>query len=80
MATRWAWPPDSRRPRSPTCGVVAVGQAVDELVRRRPARPPLDGGVVGVGPAEGDVVADGAVDEQRLLQHHGHLARAGWRG
>src|SRR5699024_10804092 len=51
-------------------GVVAIGEAADERVGVGAARGVLDLGVGGVGAAVGDVFADGAGEERRVLEHH----------
>ena len=73
METRWRWPPESFTPRSPTMvsypfskfsansSTRAMRQASQDLLLGR------------VGPREGDVLADGAVEQERVLQHHAEL-------
>ena len=48
--------------------VVAVRQLLDEFVRLREPRDPLDLGVVEVGRAEGDVLPDGRGEQERILR------------
>ncbi len=55
-------------------GVVPVRQQGDEPVGVRGDGGRPDGLLGGLGPAVGDVVADRAVDEQRLLEHDGDVA------
>ena len=57
-------------------GVVAVGRAPDELVRLGGLGRRHDLLVGRVGSAEGDVVAHGAREEARLLQHYPDLGPA----
>ena len=49
-------------------GVVAVGQGRDQLVHLGVARRRLDVGVGGVGPGVPQVLADGGVQQVRLLE------------
>ena len=62
-----------REPLLADDGVVAVGQADHELVRLDRARRGFDVGVVGIGPGERDVVADGVGEEERVLEHDADL-------
>ncbi len=54
-------------------GVVAVGELCDELLRADRRRGLADVIFAGVGSAEGDVLADGAGEQERLLGHDPHL-------
>ena len=54
-------------------GVIAVRQLCDELLRADRRRGIADLALVGVGSAEGDVLADGAAEQERLLGHDPHL-------
>ena len=67
MAMRWRWPPESRLPRSPICGVVAAREVEDEVVGEGGAGGGLDPRLVHVLEAVGDVGAHGVVEEHRLL-------------
>ena len=58
----------------PDLGVVSASSAAYELVRTGSPRRALQLIVRDVGPAEGDVVADGAGEDQRVLLDHGHPA------
>ena len=53
---------------------VAAGERGDEVVRAHGPRRALDLGVGGVGAAVGDVVADRAREQERLLGHEAELA------
>ena len=55
-------------------GVEPVGQPVDELGEPDGVDRLVDLGVGRVGPGEGDVVADRAGEEERLLGHDAELA------
>lgn len=55
-------------------GVKATGQAIDKLGRVGQARCLANLLVSGVGAAVGDILANGAVEQQRLLRHVGNLA------
>ena len=55
-------------------GLVAVRQGLDELVRLGRARRLLDLLVGRVGRAEGDVLADGRGEEERILRDHADLS------
>ena len=68
-----ALPPGQRRGPLAEDGVVAVGQGHDEVVGGRLLRRGDD--VLGRGalPAVGDVLGDGAAEQDRLLQHHADL-------
>ena len=55
--------------------VVAVLQAHDELVRTYGGRGLLDLLIGRIRPSVGDVLAHGAREQVRLLQHHTHVAR-----
>ena len=60
------------RPALPHGGVEALGQRLDEVERRR-----APGGLAhllvgGVGPAHADVVRDGALEEEHVLEHDRH--------
>ena len=68
-AISWRWPAESDRPRSLTAVQVAVAECGDELVSADGACRRLDLGVGRVGPAVGDVVADRAGEQERLLRH-----------
>jgi hypothetical protein len=58
----------------PDPGVVAVGQRADEVVRVGRDRGRDDVALARLGPPPEDVVAHGAVEDQRLLQHRGEVA------
>ena len=63
--------PLAARERDPALaddGVVAVGEAFDELVRLREPRRALDARVGELGRAEGDVLAHGVGEEERVLR------------
>jgi hypothetical protein len=64
-------PLPARQPHPPLAdqGLVAVGQALDELVGVRPPSRLLDLLGAGVRPAVGDVLEDGAGEERGLLRH-----------
>ena len=79
-AMSWRCPADSDRPRSLTGAQVAVGLGGHEVVRADGAGRRLDLGVGGVGPAVGDVVAEGAGEQERLLGHDAELAAEPARG
>ena len=72
-AMSWRCPADSDRPRSTTGVVVAGGQPAIEVVGADGPGRRLDLGVGGVGPAVGDVVADRAGEQERLLGHEPQL-------
>ena len=73
MVSRCFSPSDSVTPCSPTLVSYPRGQPHDDLVdagglgRRDDLLHP------GVGPAEGDVLAQGHREDQRRLEHHGDL-------
>ena len=72
-ATSWRCPSERRKPRSPSCGVVAVLEPLDELVG---ADRPRGGDDLLAGrarAAEGDVVGDRAGEEEALLRHDPEL-------
>ena len=69
--------PTATGPRSPTGVEVAAGQRGDEVVGADGPGRRLDLGVGGVGPAVGDVVADRAREQERLLGHEAELAAVG---
>ena len=73
MAMRCRCPPDRAHAPLADDGVVALGQRGDEVggLRRLGRRPHLVHR--GLGAAIGDVVAHGAREEERLLQHHADL-------
>ena len=79
-AISWRWPADSERPRSETSVVVTAGQLGDEVVGPDGPRGGLDLVVAGVGTAVGDVVADRAREQERLLGHVAELAAVGVTG
>ncbi len=69
IATRWRWPPERRTPRSPTTVSYPSAKALGELRRRaRCGRPRATSAARRGGPRERDVLADRAVEEERLLQ------------
>ena len=74
MATRWRWPPDSRTPRSPDHRVVAHLEPFDEFVRVRDSADAFDIRTRRVRRAVPDVVGDGAVEEEVVLQHDAEMA------
>ena len=73
METRWRWPPESLTPRSPTMVSYCSGKLLGELVDAGDAAGFQDLLFGGVGAGEGDVLADGAVEEEGLLQHDAEL-------
>ena len=54
--------------------VVAAGERMDKVVAARGACGGLDLGIARIGSSVADVLADGAVKQPRILQHHGKLA------
>ena len=77
IASRWRCPPESRTPRSPIGGLVALRQRRDELVRVGRTRRGDDRVQVGVGLAVGDVGAHGVVEQEGELRDDRDVARAG---
>ena len=74
---RWRWPPESAAAAVGERGLVALGQAADHLVDAGGAGGGDDVGHVGVAEA-GDVLADPALEEQRVLRQVADgLAEAG---
>ena len=73
-ATSWRWPAESCAAALADLGVEALGQPLDELDRADRAPRPPDLLLVGVGAAEGDVVADRAREQEALLGHDPELA------
>src|SRR5438270_2970703 len=61
----------------PDVRLIAVRQLGDELVRVRAAGGIFDVGVRGVVPSVGDVVANGAVEEEDVLLHDGEQIAIG---
>ena len=55
-------------------GVDTLGQPFDQLAQAHRLDGLVDLGVGGRGPGEGQVVPDGAREEERLLGHHAELA------
>ena len=55
-------------------GVVALRLAHDEVVRLGERGRLLDLGLRRIGPADPQVVADGAVEQRRILEHHADVA------
>ena len=51
-------------------GVITLGQAQNEVVDLRHLGGGFDFGVARIGPAIADVVADGVVEQHRILRHH----------
>ncbi len=77
-AMRWRCPPLSVTPRSPTVGLIAVGERHDEVVRLRFARRLLDLLLRRVRRAEGDVLRQRAREQEHVLLDLGDLrAQAG---
>ena len=69
MAISWRWPWLRLAPALGEHGVVAVGQALDAVVRARERRGAPHLLLGGVGPAVEDVVAHGAGEQPAVLQH-----------
>ena len=73
-AMRWRWPPERRAPPSPAGESIALREG-----RRRnrgsrpPAPPPRTSASLASGPPEPDVLADGRVEEEAVLEHRAHL-------
>ena len=61
-------------------GVETVGHALDDVGQAHPVDRLVDLLVGGLGSCEGDVVADGAREQERLLGNHAELAaqRVAW--
>src|SRR4030095_5512755 len=83
MVSRWAWPPDSRTPRSPTWVANRSGNAGDELHCLRHPSGPLDLFGRRARFPVGDIEADRVLEQEGLLAHDpdegaervpGHLA------
>ncbi len=74
IASRCFWPPDSLTPRSPTMVSSPAGQVGDHRVEPRPARGLDDLGLARIEPAIGDVLADGAGEEEDILLDDADLA------
>ena len=72
MAMRWRCPPESSTPRSPTIVSRPPGWLRDELQHVGGLGGPLDRRIRHVA-AEGDVVADGVVEQHDVLAHHRDL-------
>ena len=68
IAMRWRWPPDSSTPRSPTMASQPQRLLAYELENMGRRRGTLDRRVGHVAP-EGDVVADGVVEQHYVLAH-----------
>ena len=58
-------------------GVVALGKAFGELIHARGTAGKEELLITGIGAREQDVLADGAVEEKRLLQHYAQLRAEG---
>ena len=74
IAMRWRWPPDSVAAALADHGVVALRQLEDELVRAGELRGRDHALHRQRRIGERDVVADRAVEQHVLLQHHADLA------
>ena len=73
-ATSWRWPAESWTPRSPTSVSIPSGSARDELGRADGGDRRFDLLEARLGPAEGDVLADAAGEEEALLGDDPELA------
>ena len=73
-ARSWRSPDDSDTPRSWTSVSTPSGSRVDELGEPDALHRLVDLVVGGVGPGEGDVVAHGAREQERLLRDDAELA------
>ena len=75
IETRWRCPPESLTPRSPTI----VSYFFSKLSANSSTRAIRQASRIvllrGVGPREGDVLADRAVEEERLLQDDAERVR-----
>jgi hypothetical protein len=72
-AMSWRWPAESWMPRSPISVSEPVGQPAHEVVGADAAERAPDVVLVGAGAPEGDVVADRAAEQERLLGDDAHL-------
>ena len=77
METRCRWPPDSFTPRSPTMVSYPSAKLLGELIHARDAAGAQNLCFGRIGPREGDVLADRAVEQERVLQHHAKLRAVG---
>ena len=75
-ATSWRWPAESWTPRSPTSVSIPSGRAATKSVAPTAADRRFDLLEARLGPAEGDVFADAAGEEEALLGDDPELARA----
>ena len=73
IATRWRWPPDSFTPALADNRVVLLLEPLDELVGVGDAAHPLDLLERRIGPSVADVVGDGAVEQEVVLQDDAQL-------
>ena len=75
IATRCRCPPESFTPALAHDGVVPLGEALARTRRSAPCPAGReDLGARGARLGEGDVLGDGAVEEEVVLQHHAQLA------
>ena len=74
IARRCFWPPESLTPRSPMTVSSPSGSDGDQLVQPCPAGGVPDLGLAGAEAAIGDVLADGAAEQEDVLLHDADLA------